>query len=580
MTKKIFPEAALMQHVAVLGKTGSGKTSTAKLAIEQVVGFSNQESGYRVCVLDPIKSDWYGITSNADGTRAGLPFAILGGPHGHLPLSPDAGAAIGELVGAGRDLPLSILDMADFPAGGVQRFFVDFADTLIKRMKGVLYLVLEEAHEFAPKERSGFDKELQSIHFAKKLATAGRSKGIRMIVVTQRTQALHNAVLGSCDTMIAHRFTAPADQEPIVKWLKANTPKEVAAEVAGSLSSLKTGTAWFCSGEASIFERREFPRIRTFDNSATPTVDSTGAPAIKSAAVDLEALRAIVGAALQEADANDPKLLRVRIQTLERDLARSRPASLEESMTRGAEVRQLREAEQAAREKNAKLMKWIDELEDRLARMNPLLGDLRDVLDKVVAYLTIQTTKAFDVLPDPVELLPIHKAPPAPSSGAIARAGNGAGVGLPKAETAILRALYWLRSEERTPEKVAFYAGYSVSSSSYTNALGALRSAGLVVSWAITPDGKRRIEDVAGEKPTGRELREWIRGKLPKAENAVLDVLVSRRGERCSNAELAAHSGYSEASSSFTNAIGKLRSIGAAQGYERDGGTRAAEIFL
>src|SRR5438045_2604609 len=42
----------LTQHVAVLGKTGSGKTSTAKLAIEQVVA-----EDARVCVLDPIKSD-------------------------------------------------------------------------------------------------------------------------------------------------------------------------------------------------------------------------------------------------------------------------------------------------------------------------------------------------------------------------------------------------------------------------------------------------------------------------------------------------------------------------------------------
>jgi len=49
-----------------------------------------------------------------------------------------------------------------------------------KRMRGVVYLVLEEAHEFAPKERTGIGAESMAIHYAKQLATAGRSKGIRI----------------------------------------------------------------------------------------------------------------------------------------------------------------------------------------------------------------------------------------------------------------------------------------------------------------------------------------------------------------------------------------------------------------
>jgi Helicase HerA, central domain len=304
----------LTQHTGVVGKTGSGKTSTLKLIIESVA-----RRGDRVCILDPIKSDHWGLTSSADGTKPGLPFHILGGPRGHVPLHEGAGKAIGDLVASGA-LPLSIIDMADFKPGGLQRFFVDFAEALFRRMRGILYLVIEEAHEFAPKERAGIGDENYAIHWAKKLATASRAKGIRLIVATQRTQSLHNAVLGSCETLITHRLTLPADQKPIIDWLKTNLDKPTMEKVAGSLSSLKTGHGWVCSGEAKVTELVHFPRITTFDNSATPTSDAA-ALEVTTAAVDQDKLRAIIGDAVKEAEANDPKTLQARIRELEGAIA-------------------------------------------------------------------------------------------------------------------------------------------------------------------------------------------------------------------------------------------------------------------
>ncbi|WP_027578406.1 DUF87 domain-containing protein [Bradyrhizobium sp. Ai1a-2] len=317
-----FPRAVIEQHTAFLGKTGSGKTSTAKLAVEQII---RDNPAARVCVLDPIKSDWWGMTSSSDGKRAGLPFYILGGPRGHVPLHDSAGKAIGELVASGN-LPLSIIDMADFNAGGLQKFFNDFAPALMKRMRGVVYLVIEEAHEFAPKERAGIGAENLAIHNAKKLATAGRSKGVRLMVVTQRTQSLHNAVLGSCDTMIAHRLTAPADQEPVKKWLKANVNKETFERVSTSLASLKTGTGWICSGEAQVAEMLLFPKISTFDNSATPTGEMADQH-VQTAPVDRERLRAIIGDAVKQTEEDDVLRLRAEITRLNAELAKGGSAT-------------------------------------------------------------------------------------------------------------------------------------------------------------------------------------------------------------------------------------------------------------
>lgn len=311
---KAFSDAILANHLAIVGKSGSGKTSTAKLLIEQVVA-----DGYRVCIADPIKSDYWGLTSSASGKRAGLPFRILGGPKQHVPLPPESGKAIGALVASGA-LPLSILDMADFGAGDSSHFFVDFADALLKNMTGVLFLVIDEAHEFAPKERSGIGKESMAIHWAKKLATAGRSKGIRLVVMTQRTQKLHNDLL-ACETIIAHRLFSPADRAPVMRWMDDNLDAAEAANVESSLKRLETGEAWIVSGESDICERRKFPKFATFDNSKTPEKGDIDPGAVTRAAVNIDELTALVGESVREAAANDPKKLRDRVADLERQLS-------------------------------------------------------------------------------------------------------------------------------------------------------------------------------------------------------------------------------------------------------------------
>lgn len=259
-----IPEASLDSHIAVLGMTGSGKTSTAKLAVEQVVA-----SGGRVCILDPIKSDWWGMVLAADGKKPGLPFTILGGPKGHLPLPVKSGKAIAEVVASGA-LPLSILDMADFGPGGQGTFFGDFAETLYKRVKGVVHLVIEEAHTFAPKQQT-LKEEPMSIFWAKRLASASRTKGLRVIVCTQRTQSLHNDLLSSCETVIAHRMTFPADQKTITDWIKAKRSKEEVETVGRSLSSLADGEGWIIGARAGMVERVRFARNQTYDNTSTPT---------------------------------------------------------------------------------------------------------------------------------------------------------------------------------------------------------------------------------------------------------------------------------------------------------------------
>lgn len=538
-----FDKATLAQHAAIIGKTGSGKTSTSKLAIEQVVA-----EGFRVCILDTIKSDWWGLTSSADGKKPGLPFKILGGPHGHVPLHSSAGKAIGSLVANGK-LPLSIIDMADFEPGGIQKFFSDFAPALMRNAQGVLYLVIEEAHELAPKERSGIGNENMSIHWAKKLATAGRSKGIRLIVATQRIQSLHNAVLGSCDTLIAHRLTAPADQAPIKTWLKANTDKATTEKVERSLSSLPTGSGWLCSGEARIFEQVKFPKFRTYDNAATPEGDSDRRE-VKTAPVDQNELRAIIGDAVAEAEANDPKRLKARIAELERREPAPRAAP-------STDPAALRAAEDRGRESGFAEGKRVGATE----------GYLQAKREAVAALQTLAPAEPSLVALPPRVVKPAPPAASIPVAATTSRAAVAIAVrpepsGLSGPELKMLGALAWWASlghPQPTRVMAAAICGWRVTSGHVKNVAGSLSSKGLIHYpsqglLSLTDQGNAE----APPAPMG-QLSDLVREILTGPQRAAYDVLLRKR--EMSREALCAAVGWNVNSGHPKNVLGSLSSL-------------------
>ena len=526
MSNYSIPPEALRQHIAILGKTGSGKSSTGRLCVEQVYA-----EGYRVCILDTIKSDWWGITSSADGKKPGLPFKILGGPRGHVGLHSSAGKAIGQLVAEGK-LPHSIIDMADFEPGGVQKFFSDFAPALMRHAKGVLYLVIEEAHEVAMKERSGIGNENMSIHWAKKLATAGRSKGIRLIVATQRIQSLHNAVLGSCDTLIAHRLTAPADQKPIATWLKSNANKATAAKVESSMSSLPTGTGWLCSGEARIFEKIAFPKFATYDNARTPTGDDESRD-IKTAPVDAAELRAIIGHAVEEAEANDPKRLKAKIAELTKQLAgKALVASVPDAEAlRAAEVRG------EARGRAAGF--------DEGRRVGFAEGEKAALKKAQSALGAIQADEpTLAALPPRAAVAPVQRALAAPQRPAASAPPSN----LPQGEQACLAIIAQHHNGVRR-QQLTIITGYKrATRDAY---ILRLKNRGLVEQngerIVATDVGIAALGPAFDPLPTGDALRDRVLSRLPEGERKVLEILISNYPQSVQREEIDSATGFKRA---------------------------------
>lgn len=547
--KHPIPDAALEQHTAILGKTGSGKSTTAKLLVEQVVA-----SGARVCVLDTIKSDWWGITSSADGKRPGLPFQILGGPRGHVPLPSSAGRAVAEIVANGS-LPLSIIDMADFDPGGIQKFFVDFAPVLLRKMRGVVYLVIEEAHEIAPKERAGFGAENMAIHWAKKLATAGRSRGIRLVVATQRTQSLHNAVLGSCETVIVHRLTTPADQNPVLAWLKANSTKDVLLKVEESLSSLKTGTAWLCSGEARIFERVAFPRIKTYDNTATPTGDGSEQH-VKMAPVDQDRLRAIIGTAVKEAEANDPKRLKAQIAELNRALSSKAPAAVHAPAV-APDPRALREAEERGKRQGFEEARPIHHAEGvkEGLRMAQLAVARVEAPDPKVATIKPRVAVPVPAAPPPTP----RPAPSAPTD--TGEVGSG---GLRRIMIALAQCPKGL-----TNRQIGVRAGLSSKSGTFSTYLSRARTNGWITGRGVLEITQEGLAALGSYEPlpSGPALLDhWLRELGDSGAARLLRAVAAAYPASLSNAEAAERASLSSNSGTFSTYLSKLRTLELVEG--------------
>lgn len=337
MTRATLPPAAAEQHIAVLGKNGSGKTFAVKAVhVEPML-----EAGKLVAIVDPT-SAWWGLRSSADGKSAGFKVLVLGGDHGDLPLPTNGGEAVARLIVEQR---VSVVcDTGNLTVGERTRWMIDFAGTLYRLSRTPLYLVIDEAHVFAPQGKVPDPDTGKMLHAVNQLASGGRSRGIRLTMITQRPQKLHKDALTTADTLIAMRVLAPHDREAVKAWIDGQGDPVKGREVLDSLARLQKGEGWVWYPEGDHLRRGQFPKIRTFDSSATPT-DGHATPAPKGAAeIDLSEIKGRLAEAVRDAEQNDPKRLRAEISRLNLQVKRLNdeggksqvdPAKLMEALDKG-----------------------------------------------------------------------------------------------------------------------------------------------------------------------------------------------------------------------------------------------------
>lgn len=553
-----LPDAIFSQHIAVLGKTRSGKSSVMRLFVEQLL-----DDDKPVCVVDP-KGDWHGLRSSADGKRSGYPVVIFGGEHADIELNQHAGAHVAEVVATGNRP--CIIDLGGWMVGERTRFFVDFASNLFRQTRGHRWLVIDEVHNFAPQGKVLDPDAGKMLHWANRLASEGLGKGLAIISASQRPQKVHKDYLTCAETLIAMRVTHPLDRRAVQDWIDGCGDPVVGKEVLGSLADMKRGEGWAWSPEAGFGPKRtQFPMFKTYD-SFRPRVGEGGK--LKGwAAVNLDDVRAKFADAIEQAKANDPAELKRRIAELEKELRSRKPAAAPAPEIKRVEVPVLKEGQLARVEKIVERAQAL--FNGQVEKLTTEIAELRSTIKPVFApspAVHVNTRGCKAPMPTDAKRAIATIAREAPRIVTM-RSDRPAKEGDAKLDAygrRILAVLAMYPEDGCAKRKLTLLSGYRWSGG-FSNALGALRAAGLIEGanteiMRITADGLNR--GPFQTLPTGRELVDyWERNPLFGAYERETIKALRQHPSGLDKDRLCEETGYLW-SGGLSNALGALRTAG------------------
>lgn len=268
---------------------------------------------------------------------------------------------------------------------------------------------------------------------------------------------------------------------------------------------------------------------------------------------------------------NDPAALKARIKTLEAEVAR-KPADARPNINAELQAAHLDGQRQGFTDGVNAAAVVLRNGEARLTEAQSAMDALRTLL-----VAPLPAFRPTDAPP------PRAAAPPSGFPAHIDRRGRGVYLatppprqqsgppaeGLAGPEQRILDALAWWRAvgvNQPARVQVATVARYSATSTSFTNPLSALRTKGLLnypdsgsVALTAAGTGKARAPE---SSPTTAELQARIFKILDGPRRRILEPLLAAYPAAMSREALARAADYSATSTSFTNPLSGLRSLG------------------
>lgn len=288
------------RSIAVLGITGSGKTNTAAVLIEELLS-----SGLPLTIVD-IEGEYWGLKERFEVLVAGH------SEHTELEISSENASKLAEMS-LKRSISV-ILDLSDFTQEEAYEFLLAYFMGLwaaSSTAKQPYQIVLEEAHEFVPQ---GTRTPLKQV--LTRIALRGRKRGLGIILVSQRSAKVEKDVLTQASLLFLHRVVHPIDVR-VYKDLIPLPPMQV-EDMVRKLHA----------GEAIIVSNHEVStvqlRIRhTFHAGSTPTLSNVTQPELRKIdATLLKELRALtVGTDRKAPSDNEQLKLAMRVKELEEVVA-------------------------------------------------------------------------------------------------------------------------------------------------------------------------------------------------------------------------------------------------------------------
>jgi uncharacterized protein len=555
-----LPIDAVTQVLATIGRRGAGKTYLATMIAEQML-----DAGAQVIILDPIGL-WWGLRLKADGKSKGKEIFIIGGRRGDVPISIEAGARIARLL---VEKPISaIIDISEFRTGERKRFAADFAEEffhLKKQQTSPVHIFIEEAQLFAPQfprptRKDEKFSEAEMLGAFEQIIRLGRNYGIGATCITQRPQSVNKEVLNQTECLFVLQVNGRQERDALQRWVEEHSASDRA--LVGELPGLHQGEGFVWSPSwLRIFERMHFAKKTTFDSTATPKVGATQKARVLTK-LDVAALKSDLEEVITRAQKDDPQALRKRIAELERELKKKPAPAKEPQIDTATLLKPIR----------SQLAKYSEQLRkaQHVARQLVVVLESDDIEATIEAYVKNASVAYKERTSEP-------KMRPAvqPSND-----------GLTGPEQRILDAIAWFEAigvEDPEQPAVAFLAGYSFKSSSYTVPRSILARKQTVEYMAngriqLTPKGRALAHDT-DTPATNAGLHHMIYAKLPGPEGRLLRPLIEAYPDAMTNEDLAHDAGYSAASSSYSVPRSRLKSFGLIE-YPASGQVRARDILF
>lgn len=286
------------KSVAALGITGSGKTNTAAVLIEELLA-----QGLPLTIVD-IEGEYYGLKERYDLLIAGR------SEHAELEVSPENASALAT-ASVERGLSV-ILDLSDYTQEEIYNFLVAYFTALweaASKVRRPYQIVLEEAHEFIPQGANTPLKQLIT-----RIALRGRKRGLGIILMSQRSAKVEKDVLTQTSLLFLHKVVHPTD----MKVYKDLIPLP-ASEVEATIGALAPGSVVVVSNYKPVVAHI---RLRhTFHAGSTPTLGKNAQPELRR--IDAALLRDLqeMLAKVKPTVAKDEQKAEKRIRELEALLA-------------------------------------------------------------------------------------------------------------------------------------------------------------------------------------------------------------------------------------------------------------------